>query len=130
MRPPSKSALFLAAKAWNASVIKAIVGVSPNLVAASDPKGRLALHLAFGVRPGAESLGEPYGIETVSLLLDAGSNLESIVPMAEVEGDFRATPLWYAVARGQNLPLVRFLLQRGGDASYSLWAAVCGMTPR
>lgn len=40
------------------------------------------------------------------------------------EGDFRATPLWYAVARGENLPLVRFLLKRGADASWSLWAAV------
>jgi uncharacterized protein len=44
--------------------------------------------------------------------------------MNEDEGDFRATPLWYAVARGENLPLVRFLLQRGANASYSLWAAV------
>ena len=44
--------------------------------------------------------------------------------MDEDEGDFRATPLWYAVARGENLPLVRFLLSRGADASYSLWAAV------
>jgi hypothetical protein len=37
---------------------------------------------------------------------------------------FSAHPLWYAVARGENLRLVRFLLTRGGDASYSLWAAV------
>ena len=44
--------------------------------------------------------------------------------MSDDEGDFRATPLWYAVARGENLPLVRFLLQRGADPSYSLWAAV------
>jgi ankyrin repeat protein len=28
------------------------------------------------------------------------------------------------VARGENLPLVRFLLERGADASTSLWAAV------
>ena len=46
------------------------------------------------------------------------------MPMNEAEGDFRATPLWYAVSRGENLPLVRFLLKRGADASYSLWAAV------
>ena len=32
--------------------------------------------------------------------------------------------MWFAVARGENLPLVRFLLKRGADASYSLWAAV------
>jgi hypothetical protein len=60
----------------------------------------------------------------VAALLDAGAGLEDEVPMAEDEGDFRATPLWYAVARGENLPLVRFLLKRGADASYSLWAAV------
>ena len=46
------------------------------------------------------------------------------MPMAEDEGEFRATPRWYAVSRGENLPLVRFLLGRGADASYSLWAAV------
>lgn len=28
------------------------------------------------------------------------------------------------MARGENLPLVQFLLTRGADASYSLWAAV------
>ena len=44
--------------------------------------------------------------------------------MDEDEGDFRATPLWYAVARGENLPLATFLVNRGADASYSLWAAV------
>jgi len=40
------------------------------------------------------------------------------------EGDFRATPVWYATARGENLALVRFLLARGTDASPCLWAAV------
>jgi ankyrin repeat protein len=69
-------------------------------------------------------LGEPNGIKTVTALLNAGAGLEVEVPMNEDEGDFRATPLWYAVARGENLPLVRFLLKRGANASYSLWAAV------
>ena len=27
-------------------------------------------------------------------------------------------------SRGENVPLVKFLLKRGGDASYSLWTAV------
>lgn len=44
--------------------------------------------------------------------------------MGEDEGDFRATPLWYVVSRGANLPLAEFLLQREANASYSLWAAV------
>jgi uncharacterized protein len=44
--------------------------------------------------------------------------------MDEDEGDFRATPLWYALSRGRNLPLARFLLKRGADPSYSLWTVV------
>ena len=123
-RPPSKTALFEAAKAWDFAAVKAMVGVAPGLLTATDPKGRAALHIACAVRPGGVGLGEASGIRTVTALLEAGSDLESEVPMDEDEEDFRATPLWYAVSRGGNLPLVRFLLKRGADASYSLWAAV------
>jgi ankyrin repeat protein len=123
MRPPSKTALFVAAKRWDAAAINSIVAAAPALIEAADPKGRTALHIACGVKPDG-ALGERNGIGTVTVLLEAGADLERAVPMAEDEGEFRATPLWYAVARGENLPLVRFLLERGADASYSLWAAV------
>jgi ankyrin repeat protein len=76
------------------------------------------------VRPGGATLGEPNGIATVSALLKAGADLEAPAPMDEDEGDFRATPLWFAVARGENLTLTQHLLKLGADASYSLWAAV------
>jgi hypothetical protein len=33
--------------------------------------------------------------------------------MPAEEGDFRANPVWYAVARGENGPLVKFLVKRG-----------------
>jgi ankyrin repeat protein len=69
-------------------------------------------------------MGEPDGLRTVAALLKAGAGLEAEAPMDEDEGDFRATPLWYAVARGENLPLVQFLLRLGADPSYSLWAVV------
>jgi uncharacterized protein len=121
---PTKTALFTAAKSWNAAGVAAILAAISELIAATDPKGRAALHLACAVKPSGAVLGEPNGIATVTALLDAGARLESEAPMDEDEGDFRATPLWYAVARGENLPLVRFLVGRGADASYSLWAAV------
>lgn len=123
-RPPSKSALFEAAKTWNVAAVKGLTGAAPALVRATDPKGRMALHMACAVRPDGKGLGEANGIRTVTALLDAGVDLEVAVPMEEDEEDFRATPLWFAVARGENLPLVRFLLKRGADASTSLWAAV------
>ena len=127
MRPPSKSALFEAARSWNVAAVKAILKAGPALIEATDPRGRMALHLACGVKPGNAKLGEPNGIKTVSALLEGGAGLEAEVPMEEDEEDeedFRATPLWFAVSRGENLPLVRFLLKRGADASYSLWATV------
>jgi len=124
MKRPSKSALFVAARSWDAPAVRAMLGVVPELVEASDPKRRMAIHLACAVKPGDAALAEPNGIEAVTVLLDAGAGLENAVPMSEDEGDFRATPLWYAVSRGENLPLVRFLIERGADTSYSLWAAV------
>jgi ankyrin repeat protein len=123
-RAPSKTALFEAAKAWNAATTKEVLEAAADLLTATDPRGRTALHLACAVKPGAAGLGEANGIRTVSVLLDAGADLEAEAPMEEDEEDFRATPLWFAVARGGNFPLVRFLLKRGADASYSLWAAV------
>jgi uncharacterized protein len=124
MKKPSKTALFAAAKCWDAARVAAILRAAPELIKASDPKGRMAMHIACAVKPGAPGLCERAGIATVTALLAAGARLEVAVPMDEDEGDFRATPLWYAVARGENLPLVRFLAERGADASYSLWAVV------
>jgi ankyrin repeat protein len=124
MRPPSKTALFDAAKSWNVAAVKTVLKAAPALIKATDPKGRMALHIACAVKPGSRNLSELTGTKTVTALPEGGAALEAAVPMSEAEGDFRATPLWYAVSRGENLPLVRFLLKRGADASYSLWAAV------
>jgi len=124
MRQPSKTFLFAAARSWDDVSVASTLARAPELVSASDAKGRTALHLACAATSGSNRLAESHGLKTVATLLGAGSDLEGEVPMKEDEGDFRATPLWYAVARGENLPLVTFLVKQGANASYSLWAAV------
>ncbi|MGS0891435.1 ankyrin repeat domain-containing protein [Burkholderia stagnalis] len=125
MAKPSKTALFGASRQWDWHAVAALLAAAPELVDASDPQGRTALHQACAIKPGSQpEPTEPHGIRTVSMLLDAGADLERAVPMDEDEGDFRATPLWYAVARGENFPLVEHLLRRGANASHPLWAAV------
>jgi uncharacterized protein len=119
---PSKTALFEAAKRWDAAGITALLKAAPELIHATDPKGRTALHIACAAPPGPKQ-GEPSGIKTVTTLLKAGAELEAHAPMPEEEGDFRANAVWYAASRGRNLALVKFLLKRGGDPSYSLWTA-------
>jgi ankyrin repeat protein len=120
----TKTALFDAAKQWEAGAVRTIVTTLPALATATDPKGRTALHIACAVDPKGKSLGEKDGTRTAAALLAAGAELEAFVPMPEDEGEFRANPLWYAASRGRNLPLVRFLLKQGADPSYSLWTAV------
>lgn len=120
----TKTALFEAAKRWEAAAVRTIATTLPSLVAATDPKGRTALHIACAVDPKGKALGEKDGTRTAAALLAAGAALEAFVPMPADEGDFRANPLWYAASRGRNLPLVRFLLKQGADPSYSLWTAV------
>jgi len=120
---PSRTALFDATKRWDVARVKALLKAAPELVSATDPNGRQALHIACAVKP-AKGRGDPNGIKTVTALLAAGADLEAHVPMPAEEGDFRANPVWYASSRGRNLVLVKFLLKRGGDPSYSLWTAV------
>ena len=125
MGKPSRTALFSASRMWDWQTVAALLEAAPELVAVSDRQGHTALHRACAVKPGSSpQLVESDGVRTVTTLLEAGADLEQAVPMDEDEGDFRATPLWYAVARGENLPLAEFLLRRGANASYSLWAAV------
>jgi len=124
MRQPSKTSLFAAAKNWDEASVAAALARAPELIHASDPKGRTALHFACAARPDNTGSADAHGLRTVATLLACGADLEAEVPMDEDEGDFRATPLWYAVARGENLPLATFLVKRGADASYCLWAAV------
>src|SRR4051812_16861884 len=73
---PSKSALFDAAKRWDAAAATALLKAAPDLVRATDPKGGTGLHIACAAKPGP-SLGEPHGLKTVTALLAAGAELEA-----------------------------------------------------
>jgi len=119
---PSKSALFNAAKRWDVKSLTALLSSAPDLIDAADPRGRKALHIACSVKSGTPGTQEPNGMRTVSLLLRLGADLHDYVPLEE--GRFKATPIWYAVAHGDNLPLVKMLLRRGARADNCLYAAV------
>lgn len=70
----TKTALFEAAKRWEAAAVRTIATTLPSLVAATDPKGRTALHIACAVDPKGKVLGERDGTRTVAALLAAGAD--------------------------------------------------------
>ncbi len=129
MKRPSKTAWFHAAQSWDYGRVKEVLREAPELAAATNPRGLNALHLACAVQPGKPGLHEASGIQTVTALLDAGIDIESIAFKDDDGSDWRANAVWFAVGNGQNLPLVRFLLKRGGDPSYSLFAVLWGYKP-
>jgi len=88
----------------------------PDLLRVRDERGRNLLHLCCG-RPGdAED-----SIRTADLLLALGLGLED---PAFTEGEWQATPLWFAISHGKNLPLAEHLLKLGSTPRYCMFAAV------
>jgi len=129
MKKPSKAAWFNAAQSWDYGRVKELLREAPELAAATNPKGWNALHMACAVRPGKPGLHEDNGIKTVTSLLDAGIDIESVAFSDNDGGEWRANAVWFAAGKGQNLPLLRFLLERGGDPSYSLFSVLWGYKP-
>ncbi len=92
----------------------------PNLLSLRDERGRNWLHLCCGVNPKPGKIKAEDSVKTAEVLLRRGLDINQ---EAFSEGDWKATPLWYAIARGENLMLAEFLLKRGSSPDYCLWAA-------
>ncbi len=113
----SKTRLFQAIKSLDVAAVAALLEARPELGQVRDERGRNALHLLCSL-PGSDRAGPGRSAGRAAarswLLLDEP---------AFVEGPFKATPLWYAISRGRNLPLARWLLKKGSTPEYCLWAA-------
>lgn len=117
----SKTRLLELAKQLRAKELAAALREAPALLGARDKRGRTWLHLACGVNVKERGLKPADAIATAAALLEAGLELEDAA-FTDAD-DFRATPLWYAVAWGKNVPLVKYLLERGAVPNHCLWAA-------
>jgi len=114
----SKSRLFQSVKSLNREGAAALLDADPELKRAKDERGRNALHFLCSL-PGADKSRER-SLELAQYLLGAGFDINEA---AFVEGPFKATPLWYAISRGRNLPLAKLLLKKGSTPEYCLWSA-------
>ena len=100
--------------------VKGAIGENPGLIGFRDKKGRNWLHLCCGVNIKKRRVKAADSIRTVEVLLKAGLDINQ---EAFSEGKWKATPLWYSIAFGQNLALSEYLLKRGSDPNHCLWAA-------
>jgi hypothetical protein len=114
----SRAGLFRSIKALDLEAVAALLAAEPALTRATDDRRRNPLHFLCSLPGGAKTAAR--SIALARRLLTAGIGIDA---PAFVEGAFQATPLWYAISRGRNLALARFLLQEGSTPEYCLWAA-------
>ena len=114
----SRTALEALVKGFQPAEVDQALAARPDLKSYRDKRGRNWLHLccATKVRKGLENAS----IKTAEVLLRHGFHASE---PAFSEGPWKATPVWFAIARGENRPLAEFLLKRGADPNHSLWAA-------
>jgi len=116
----SKTRMEALVRAHDAPAVATALAENPALFAWRGDRGRNWLHLACGVKISRSAERAAASIATAKVLVAAGYNVSE---PAFLEGDWKATPLWYAVGRGRNLALAEWLLQQGCDREHCLWAA-------
>jgi ankyrin repeat protein len=114
----SRARLFRSLKALDVDAAAALLAAEPALLRAVDDRKRTPLHFLCSLPPAATAAGR--ATRLARRLLEAGADIDA---PAFTEGTWHATPLWYAVSRGENIAMARFLLQRGAKPEHCLWAA-------
>ncbi len=117
----SKTRLTACVKALDTGAVVAGLKSRPELLHHVDERGRNWLHLCASVDAGMRGLDPVDAIPLAGVLLDLGIDVNAA---AFTGGTWRATPLWYAVSKGGNIDLARYLLASGSTPEHCLWAAV------
>ncbi len=117
----SKTSLSAAVRRFDVAAVTEGLAQRPRLLGHRDGRGRNWLHLTASIcLPDHPELAAEHGIELAEHLIALGLQING---PAFSEGTWEATPLWYAVARGRNLSLARWLLDAGATPEHCLWAA-------
>jgi hypothetical protein len=115
----SKTSLAESVRAHRWREVEDALAARPDLLDLTDEKGRNWLHHCCRSPLGDRDPGD--SIKTADMLIGLGLGLDA---PAFREGEWQATPLWFAVAWGKNLPLAQHLLKRGANPNFCLFAAI------
>lgn len=120
-RMVSRTRLTTQVRSFDATAVCRGLAETPELLDFRDDRGRNWLHLTASIdvlkRP---ELDPAQSIRLAEHLIALGLGIND---PAFTEGTWQATPLWYAVARGRNLELARWMLDAGASPEHCLWAA-------
>ena len=111
-----------AAKAWDVAAVGKLLDENPDWSTYTDRGGRTGLHYAAArdTRKTQDPLER--AIDIADMLIAQGADIDAVHEIPDDGDIFPARPVWYAYARGANMPLVRHLLARGANPNSCLWA--------
>ena len=114
----SKTRIIEAVKALDLPEVKRILKARPELLRVWNDQGRNLLHLACSVDCKKLKRPELAASKMVAFLLEQGLDIEE-------EGGSSSDmckPIWFAVCRGRNHTLVKYMIKRGAEPT-GLYAA-------
>lgn len=109
----SKTRIIEAVQKLDLETTKKLLGARPSLLTVKNRQGRNLLHLACGASCKRLNVSEATAARMVNFLLDQGMEIEE----PGLSGKDPCTPLWFAVAFGRNLTVVKLLIKRGAKPS-------------
>ena len=112
-----------AAKTWDIDAVAALLDEDPKWRRYVDRGGRTGLHYAAARDTRKTDDPPAKAVALTDLLLEHGADIDAVHEIPDGSEIFPARPIWYAYARGANMPLVRHLLARGANPNSCLWAA-------
>lgn len=113
-------------KAHDYAALRTALEADPDVLNYRGKKGENLLHLCCGVSVNGNTARRKASVKTAGALIDAGIRVDE---EAFREGDWKATPLWYAIGRGKNLTLAAYLIERGATPEHCMWAAAYNDDP-
>ena len=104
----SKARIIEAVQQLDLTTTKALLKTKPSLLDVWNRQSRNLLHLACGTNVKKLGVPESTAARMVDFLLDQGMKIEE-----PDLGRDRCTPLFFAVASGRNLTVIKLLIKRG-----------------
>jgi ankyrin repeat protein len=117
----SKTHMLEMIKGFSWKEARAALDESPGLLSYRDDRGRNWLHIGCSVKCAGDKPAARRSLKLAEVLIDLGLGVDDA---AFTEDEWKATPLWYAIGRSENLELAKYLLDRGADPSNAVFAAM------
>lgn len=109
----SKTRIIEAVQNLDLDTTRRLLRTKPSLLSVINRQGRNLLHIACAVKCKKLGVAESAAARMVNLLLDYGMDIEE----TNVTERDPCTPLFFAVAQGRNLTVVKLLIKRGAKPS-------------